>query len=286
MKRLPWRNMLLAGACFIFACKEPTKNDPAPATSVTTDSPVDLSTVSVRLNNWLAQKRGARPATVNVSYDHYFEAPAHYKGFPFKPLLDSIIKATHFDTAHAILVFECSDGYRPQMDLSKVYGSVQGYIVILDSAFKAAKGINDSLYQKFSPAYLVWDKVPRDDQSFPWPYGLSGLTLIHFDQAYASIYPYHDPSSATGFRLFRNNCMKCHSLNKIGGTLAPEFNLPKNITDYWQPADIIAFARAPYKYRYSSKMPPVTNLSDSDFNQIIRYLKYLGANSSEHPNAP
>jgi cytochrome c2 len=69
--------------------------------------------------------------------------------------------------------------------------------------------------------------------------------------------------------------MKCHSLNGIGGSMAPEFNFPKNITEYWREDDIIAFAKNSKTYRSNSKMSPINNLSDSDFVQIISYLKYI-----------
>jgi cytochrome c2 len=57
--------------------------------------------------------------------------------------------------------------------------------------------------------------------------------------------------------------------------MAPEFNVPKNITEYWKGDDIIAFAKNPKSFRRSSIMPPVTSLQDSDFKEIILYLKYM-----------
>jgi hypothetical protein len=54
--------------------------------------------------------------------------------------------------------------------------------------------------------------------------------------------------------------MKCDSLNVVGGSMAPEFNVPKNITEYWKGDNIIAFAKNPKSFRRSSIMPPVTSL--------------------------
>lgn len=57
--------------------------------------------------------------------------------------------------------------------------------------------------------------------------------------------------------------------------MGPEFNIPKNITEYRDEKLIISFAKAPTSYRYNSHMPAMTNLSDNDFANIILYLKYM-----------
>jgi len=60
--------------------------------------------------------------------------------------------------------------------------------------------------------------------------------------------------------------------------MGPEFNFPENITEYWKEEDIISFAKNPKAYRYNSPMPPVTNVQDSEFRQLIRYIKYMKNN--------
>lgn len=69
--------------------------------------------------------------------------------------------------------------------------------------------------------------------------------------------------------------MKCHAINKEGGEMGPEFNYPKNIMEYWSEANIIAFAKNPTAFRINSKMPPVTDLKDEEFVEIVKYLKYI-----------
>jgi mono/diheme cytochrome c family protein len=85
----------------------------------------------------------------------------------------------------------------------------------------------------------------------------------------------NNPALMPGFELFRENCMKCHSVNQIGGTMGPEFNHPKNITKYWNTADIIAFAKQPASFRDNSRMPPMEHLSDNELQLIVQYLAYL-----------
>ena len=86
-----------------------------------------------------------------------------------------------------------------------------------------------------------------------------------------------DKNQLAGFELYKKNCMKCHSVNKVGGVMGPEMNVPKNITEYWQTKDIKAFVKNPYSYRYNSKMPPVVNLQDDELDLIVDYLTYMKA---------
>jgi len=219
---------------------------------------------------------------VNVTYDHYFKTSKEYKGYDIKQIIASIIKSVNFDTTKCLVVFECKDGYKPAMDISKVFGQINGYIV-----YKNENEINhtswpDSLNEKFKPYYIVWDNVKKEDDTFMWPFGLIGLRLVKMDIEFKEIYPSKDLSLINGFTLFRNNCMKCHSINKVGGTIGPELNIPRNITEYWKVKDIISFAKDPRSYRINSSMPPIINLSELDLNEIVKYLKYMKGNKLKY----
>jgi cytochrome c2 len=238
--------------------------------------------IYVDLTNLLGNKNNNNALTVEVKYDHYFKSPKKYKGFLITTLIDSIIKSNNFDTAHALVVFECNDGYKPVMDISKIFGNTKGYVVYKDVDPTIKGNWADSIYKKFNPYYVVWDDVKKNDNSFAWPYGLVGLRLTYIDIVYESVYPFNDPSLIKGFNLYRNNCMKCHSINKTGGTMGPEFNVPKNITEYWKEEDIIAFAKNPGAYRIKSEMPAISNIKDSDFKQLLSYIKYMKDYKTKH----
>lgn len=131
------------------------------------------------------------------------------------------------------------------------------------------------------PFYVVWQDVSREDHRFTWPYGLVAMQLIPAGTIFKDVYPFDAPAYAAGFQLFNQNCMKCHSVNKVGGVMGPEFNIPKNITEYWTDENIIAFAKNPQSFRYRSTMPPVTGVSDAEFEQILNYLKYIAKHKVE-----
>jgi cytochrome c2 len=225
--------------------------------------------LKIEIKDILSKKDPRTAATVNVIYDPYFKSAKTYKGYYITPILDSIIRSNHFDTTNALVIFNCTDGYRPVMNLANVFGNIKGYIAIED--LSAGQGTA----AKFKPYYLIWDSVKKDEGNFAWPYGLTDIRLISMNAEYKSIYPFKDPQLVNGFNLFRNNCMKCHSVNGIGGSMGPEFNIPKNITEYWKEEDILAFARNPKDYRYNSHMPPMGGLSDSALLKIIAYLRSM-----------
>ena len=268
----------MAVSLIILSCNEAQKSSLKENSINTSDSSPKRSETYIDLKKFLEKKTDKDALTVQVAYDHYFKTSKKYKGFYINPILDSIVKANNFDTSNAIVIFECSDGYRPMMDFSKIYGKTKGYIVYKDLDQKSGKEWADSVYSKFVPSYLVWSDVKKEDQSFMWPYGLTGLRLISLHKEYKFVYPYKNSSAVNGFNLFRDNCMKCHSINKIGGTIGPEFNIPKNITEYWKEDDIISFAKNPGAYRFNSRMPQIKNLDDSAFAEIVQYLKYMKNN--------
>ncbi len=209
--------------------------------------------------------------TVAVIDDAFFKTAKTFKGINLKDFIDSIVSANSFDTTGALVVFECKDGYKPAMDIAKVVNSRMGYIVYKDMAQKGAWA--DSIAVEFIPYYVTWTNVKRNDHDYMWPYGLIGIRLKASATEFGAIYPYHNAELIRGFQLFRNNCMKCHAINTVGGTMGPEMNMPKNITEYWTEENIIAFAKSPTSFRNNSPMPAVTGLRDAELHEIVGYLK-------------
>lgn len=208
--------------------------------------------------------------TIEVRYDEFFEESKSYEGYR---LLDILKKELNVivDTTNITLTFICSDGYEPTMRLSKVLTKTP-YLAYRDLA--ANGNWADSIAEKFEPYYLVWDDVEKGDLSYSTPYGLTAIKVSRFDAEFADVYP-EARQHQEGFEIFKVKCMKCHAVNKVGGSLGPELNEPKSITDYWTKGDIYNFAKNPQSYRYNSTMPPVPDLTEADFDKIYGYLRYL-----------
>ncbi|KIC95757.1 hypothetical protein OI18_03660 [Flavihumibacter solisilvae] len=232
------------------------------------DSMPEIKTepVNLELSKLVPGNDNIQKEEVIVEWDDYFGQRKKYSAYPLVKILDTVLRNHHLDKENTIVIFDCIDGYKPSLPVSELYGNIQGYLVDASGP--------DSLPHKFQPYYLVWKGPMIEVKKYPWPYGLSGLQLVSANEMFKVIKP-AGADKSTGFQLFYSNCLKCHSINKIGGKMGPELNVPKNITEYWTERDIVGFCRNPASYRYNSAMPPITNLSDKELAEIVSYLKYM-----------
>lgn len=239
----------------------------------------DFKPIEVDLEDLFAAGQFPNDTLITIEHDEFFKQKKRYKAYPLAPILIPLL-AKIKDTTNLRVTFTCIDGYAPNMNLNKVL-SHKAYLAVqdLDQA-----GLNkdwaDSLATKFKPFYLVWQDASKGDAGFAWPYGLAEIRIASFFHDFADAFPLHNTSAQKGFQLFQIHCMKCHSINKIGGVMGPEFNYPKSITEYWKKEDMFNFMRNPQSYRYSAKMPAV-GLSRGEFEEIYGYLKAMKGVKSE-----
>ena len=154
--------------------------------------------------------------------------------------------------------------------------SNEGYIAFKDTDVEDEKEKwPDSLRVKFTPFYLAWKDTPYEDKLLNWPYGLIEIKVNRYDTLFDAIYPSDNLEVAKGFEYYKQYCNKCHSVNKVGGNLGPEFNYPKSILEYWDVENIRAFAKNPASFRYNSKMQAIAPLTREEFEEIIKYLEYM-----------
>ena len=208
---------------------------------------------------------------ITIAQDVVFKGPKTYRAFP---LVANLLANLNLETTHTDLevVFKCLDGYAPHMPLEKVL-SGKGFLAYKDLDIKTNENWADSLSQKLSPFYLVWQNA--DQESYVWPYALTEIQLKSSKEAFQAALP-ENKKHYRGFELFSTHCMKCHSVNKVGGTMGPEFNFPTNITTYWTKDNIRKFIKEPTAYRYNSKMPPIGQTINNDqFEAIYDYLESM-----------
>ena len=268
--------IFLLCSVLVFAC-QPQKND---ETEFVEEEIVDATEIEetaplLEVNLVHAKEEGALAAIeiVTASFDPVFKKVKKYEAIPLKPYLEKLINTSNLDTANTEIIFLCKDGYNPSMALSKVMQN-EPYLAIRD--LDALEGSNwmDTLQGKWNPFYLIWTNHSEGDKGYTWPYGLKYLQFKTSDAAYKAAFPL-DKEQIAGFELYKEKCIKCHSMNMIGGVMGPEMNVPKNITEYWEVGDIKAFVKNPYSYRYNSKMPPVADLKEADLDKIIDYIAYM-----------
>lgn len=229
--------------------------------------------ISIDLTAWSEEDFPA-PVEVVVQKDHSLHRSKKYSAYPFKPILDTLVAHYQLLPEETQIVFECKDGYVPSNTLEELYEAGGGYLAFKDLSAEAGALWPEELAANYAPFYLVWENVPYEDRLLQWPYGLVRLRLIKHNP-YKSIYPFDQPNLIAGFEHFKLHCIKCHSLNKIGGNMGPEFNHPRNITEYWTRENIVSYAQNPSSFRYNSKMYAIKSLNVNELHAVVDYLEYM-----------
>lgn len=259
MKRL----YFLPVIALVLACQEPT----GATAHLTRVSSIESDTLDIQ--EWWRLSQNTTTDTVTIAFDHFFKREKQYRVFPLEDLLQN-----RLDTAGKVLTFLCKDGYKPSMSFAKALAK-RGFVAIKDLDAAPDKAWIDTLHEEFSPYYLVWENIPYEDHSMPWPFGLTHIIISSKEKELSAIYPSGNPKVLAGFHLYKENCYKCHSINKSGGDMGPEFNYPKNITEYWSKEHIWQFIQSPRSFRYNSKMPEIHSLDQDEFEKLYDYLVYI-----------
>ena len=144
------------------------------------------------------------------------------------------------------------------------------------------------------PFYLVWSRPEQqnlDTHARPWQ--LASIELIAFDSQFPHVRPegVADNSPAKrGFEIFRIQCLACHAINRAGGKVGPELNVPRNILEYRDASVVREFVRNPLAFRYTV-MPAHLQMTKRELDDVIAYLdamknqKYDSASGSGARNA-
>ncbi len=74
-----------------------------------------------------------------------------------------------------------------------------------------------------------------------------------------------------GAQLFRDHCIACHAINRDGGRVGPDLNVPQSIVEYRPRAQILAYIRDPRSFRYGN-MPAHPDLTDAQLADLVEYF--------------
>lgn len=211
-----------------------------------------------------------------VKNDPVYHKTKKYNAIPLKELMEKFSSMEKLTAADIKVVFECEDGYQPEMPLEKLL-SAKAFLAISD--VDAPKGreweqiFKDGHEMKAEPFYVIYEDVSPEDGSYKWPYNLVKIHFAPLNENDAALMP-KDKTAMAGYKLFKNRCQTCHAINKIGGKMGPELNYPKSVTEYWKTDDLKAFIQNPANYRNDVKMPSL-GIKSEETNEIVKYLTYM-----------
>jgi mono/diheme cytochrome c family protein len=218
--------------------------------------------------------------TVKVGHDLVYKTPKQYQAYVLVEILEKLAVPESMNTDDLVVVFTAVDGYKVAMSYQDAHREA-GYLAFEDHA---APNNEQWLPFKFGkqsitpgPFYLVWPKENLDEWRYPWPFQIASISLQPAGTYYGAAAPSAgDQEVTTGFNLFSRYCIRCHSINRSGGEVGPELNIPKNITEYFQERELPKFILNATAYRAGTKMPVFESLlSNGDAQAIVAYLQHM-----------
>lgn len=223
--------------------------------------------------NLLVARHGLR---VVESFDPYYGQSKRFRGFSLGPALADVYALAPAALRQATFVLSALDGYAVP---------IAGERLLDDGAFVAVDDVDIPGFapigpRKISPlpAYLVWQGRGKNNlETHPRPWQLSTIDLVPSDTLYPHARPHnvpHDSPALRGFALFRERCIRCHAINREGGSVGPELNVPQSIVSYRPEEQIRAYIRDPLTFRYGA-MPANPDLSDADLDALIAYFRAM-----------
>lgn len=210
------------------------------------------------------------PAVTLTQYDPYYAATKRYRALPLRAVLEAGTGSTAADLARVEWILRASDGYAVPIDGARLLDD-GAHLAIEDLdvpgwAPIGAKRANPG------PYYLVWSKEEQADlEKFPRPWQLASLDIAPFESVYAHTLPTGAPEAAQrGFAIFKGQCIHCHMINREGGKVGPELNVPQSVVEYRDAAYLKAFILDPWSFRYGA-MPP-QNLTPAQLDDVLAYF--------------
>jgi mono/diheme cytochrome c family protein len=212
-----------------------------------------------------------------TAFDPYYQRPKTWLALPIAPVLEDAFPGEDLKAVDFVLT--ASDGYTVPISGARL---LEGGAYL---AFADADGPWQPIGPKGAwpgPWYLVWrGEAQQDLTTYPRPWALARIAIERFEDVYPKVVPPKgegpaDDGVQRGFRLFRTLCFKCHAINRQGGSVGPELNVPRNITEYRDEAFLRAWIRNPFSFRVSV-MPPSPQLSEEELDALLAYLRAMAA---------
>lgn len=228
----------------------------------------------------------AAPERVVAGEDPYYERPKRFRALPLEPILVAAFAEDVASLRQKDFVLRARDGYAVPLSGARLCEG-GAHIAIADAELPDWEPIGPQRANP-GPFYLIWARPEQGHlATHPRPWQLASIEIVDGEQLFPHALPRGvaaDSAAARGAHLFRARCIACHAMNRDGGHVGPDLNVPQNITEYRPPAQIRAYIREPRTFRYGN-MPSHRELSEAQLDDLMSYFVTMRAQKHD-PEAP
>ncbi len=216
------------------------------------------------------------PVETFTAYDPYYAKKKTYRALPLRAVLERAFGASSAPLEAQAYVLRAKDGYTVPLSGARLL-EPGGYIAIADVDVPGWEPIGP---QQVSPApfYVVWRNDDQQNMStHPRPWQLATIAIARFEDSFPHAVPTGEaPGSPAmrGLATFRAQCIHCHAINREGGRVGPDLNLPMNVLEYRPEAQVRAYIKNPLAFRYGN-MPAHPGLTEGDLDDLVAYLRAM-----------
>lgn len=198
-----------------------------------------------------------------------------YDAFDFGQLIEKIYGDDFLKMKE--VNFYCRNKYQPYLPLETLKLAT-GYLAFqrsdgdkFNKIGKVEKQVND-----LGPFYLIWDSTIKNNAGikFPFIYQIVEMNLINVE---SKNFPNtQNEKIIEGYRHFKLNCLRCHSINNAGGIIGGD--LKAEVLQKRDREGVFKYIENPQSLNPSSKMPPFAmngQLKVIQINLILDYLFFM-----------
>lgn len=214
----------------------------------------------------------AVPGQTITTLDPYYQRSKRFRAVPLASVL--ALGFPGVDLGQSGFVLRALDGYAVPIEGRRLTDSA-AYLAVADLDATGWEPIGP---RRASPApyYVIWSGEGRLDlEQFPRPWALASIEHTRLESLYPhTVPPADDAGAARGYAIFRRDCIRCHAINREGGRVGPDLNVPRSIIEYRPVAQLREYIRLPQSFRYGA-MPPHPHLTDPDLDGLIAYFQAM-----------